>query len=382
MNVTGHTSGRPPAEDAAPPARQQRPVSIRDVAAAASVSYQTVSRVINNHPSVKESTRAAVLAAISDLGFRPNRAARSLAGGRVNAVTVLTSDTTRYGYAASLQGIEEAARAAGFAMGIQVLEAGGRITDAVQRATEPGTALIVMAYDQAGTKALAAVPAGVPVAAAVETPSGRQAEGKPWVWLDDRQAAQQATQYLLGLGHRTVHYVPIPASTGTSPRLAGWRAGLQQAGAPVPEPPAGGWTAEAGYRAGRDLAADPAVTAVLCGNDDVAVGVLRAMAEAGRPVPGSVSVVGFDDTPVAAYLTPGLTTVRLDWVALGRACFALLHSLVDPRATADAGASLRPELVVRESSAGPGGRPPGPPDRRSAPSGGKPPRAGQGEDRG
>jgi DNA-binding LacI/PurR family transcriptional regulator len=350
MNVTGHTSGEGTAA-----ARSPRPVSIRDVAAAASVSYQTVSRVINNHPSVKESTRAAVLAAISDLGFRPNRAARSLAGGRVNAVTVLTSDTTRYGYAATLQGIEEAARAAGFAMGIQVLEAGGQITDAVQRATEPGTALIVMAYDGAGTRALAAVPAGVPVAAAVETPSGRQAEGKPWVWLDDRQAARQATQYLLGLGHRTVHYVPIPASTGTSPRLAGWRAGLQQAGAPVPEPPAGGWTAEAGYRAGRELAADPAVTAVLCGNDDVAVGVLRAMAEAGRPVPGSVSVVGFDDIPVSAYLTPGLTTVRLDWVALGRACFALLHSLVDPQATADAGASLRPELVVRESA----GPPPG-----------------------
>jgi DNA-binding LacI/PurR family transcriptional regulator len=354
MNVTGHTS-QPPVPHAEPgTARQQRPVSIRDVAAAASVSYQTVSRVINNHPSVKESTRAAVLAAISDLGFRPNRAARSLAGGRVNAVTVLTSDTTRYGYAASLQGIEEAARAAGFAMGIQVLEsaAAGQIADAVQRATEPGTALIVMAYDRAGTKALAAVPPGVPVAAAVETPSGRQAAGKPWVWLDDRQAAQQATRYLLGLGHRTVHYVPIPASTGTSPRLAGWRAGLQQAGAPVPEPPAGGWTAEAGYRAGRELAADPAVTAVLCGNDDVAVGVLRAMAEAGRPVPGSVSVVGFDDTPVAGYLTPGLTTVRLDWVALGRACFALLHSLVDPQATA-AATPPQPELVIRESAGPP-----------------------------
>jgi len=361
MNVTGHTSG-PPAE-AAPAtgpdtARQPRPVSIRDVAAAASVSYQTVSRVINNHPSVKESTRAAVLAAISDLGFRPNRAARSLAGGRVNAVTVLTSDTTRYGYAASLQGIEEAARAAGFAMGIQVLEsaAGGQIRDAVQRATEPGTALIVMAYDRAGTKALAAVPAGVPVAAAVETPSGRQAEGKPWVWLDDRKAAQQATQYLLGLGHQTVHYVPIPASTGTSPRLAGWRRGLEEAGAPVPEPAVGGWTADAGYRAGRELAADPAVTAVLCGNDDVAVGVLRAMAEAGRPVPGGVSVVGFDDTPVSAYLTPALTTVRLDWVALGRACFALLHSLVDPQAAARAGTPLEAELVVRESA----GPPPAP----------------------
>ena len=102
-----------------------------------------------------------------------------------------------------------------------------------------------------------------------------------------------------------MHYVPIPASTGTSPRLAGWRSALREAGAPIPEPLAGGWTAEAGYRAGQELAADPAVTAVLCGNDDLAVGVMRAMTEAGRPIPGSVSVVGFDDTPVAAYLTPG-----------------------------------------------------------------------------
>ena len=95
---------------------------------------------------------------------------------------------------------------------------------------------------------------------------------------------------------------------------------------------------------------------MLCGNDDVAVGVLRAMAEAGRPVPGSVSVVGFDDTPVSAYLTPGLTTVRLDWVALGRACFALLHSLVGPQATA-AGAPLEPELTIRESAGPPPEKP-------------------------
>jgi len=80
------------------------------------------------------------------------------------------------------------------------------------------------------------------------------------------------------------------------------------------------------------------------------------MAEAGRPVPGGVSVVGFDDTPVSAYLTPALTTVRLDWVALGRACFALLHSLVDPQAAARAGTPLEPELVVRESA----GPPPAP----------------------
>jgi DNA-binding LacI/PurR family transcriptional regulator len=334
-------------------------VSIRDVAAAASVSYQTVSRVINNHPSVRESTRAAVLAAIRDLGFRPNRAARSLAGGRVHAVTVLTSDTTRYGYAATLQGVEEAARAAGFAVGIRVLEPvpPDRVADAVARAVEPGTALIVVAYDEAGARALAAIPAGVPVAAAVETPSG-EAAGRPWAWVDDREAARSATGYLLGLGHRTVHYVPIPASTGTSPRMAGWRSALAAAGVQAPEPAEAGWDASAGYHAGRRLAADPAVTAVLCGNDDIATGVLRAMTEAGRAVPDGVSVVGFDDTPNSPFLSPALTTVRLDFAGVGRACFALLHSLVggDPRAAPPSGLPLAPELVIRESAGPPPGR--------------------------
>jgi DNA-binding LacI/PurR family transcriptional regulator len=325
------------------------------VAAAASVSYQTVSRVINDHPSVRESTRATVLDAIAALGFRPNRAARSLAGGPVHAVTVLTSDTIRFGYAAILQGIEEAARAAGFGVGIQVLEpaAPGLAADAVDRAIEPATALIVIAYDSAGTQALAAVPPGAPVAAAVETPSGAEAEGRPWVWLDDRRAAHDATAYLLGLGHRTVHYAAIPASTDASPRMAGWRSALAAAGVTVPEPIASGWTPQAGYEAGRRLAADPSVTAVLCGNDDLAVGVMRAMNEAGRDIPGSVSVVGFDDTPNSAFLSPALTTVRLDFVGLGRACFSLLHSLVRPDAPRLPGQPVRPELVVRESSGPP-----------------------------
>src|ERR1700722_4287616 len=118
MVVTGHTSApdpaRGPAQAAAgAPGRVSRPVSIRDVAAAAGVSYQTVSRVINGHPNVSRTTRGLVLAAIDDLGFRPNRAARALAGGPVQSVTVLTPNTTLYGYMAALQGIEEAARAPG-----------------------------------------------------------------------------------------------------------------------------------------------------------------------------------------------------------------------------------------------------------------------------
>src|SRR6266568_4678083 len=107
---------------AAAPGRSARPVSIRDVAAAAGVSYQTVSRVINGHPSVKGSTRELVLATISSLGFRPNRAARALAGGPIQAVTVLTANTTLYGQRSAIQGIEEAARAADFAVGIREME--------------------------------------------------------------------------------------------------------------------------------------------------------------------------------------------------------------------------------------------------------------------
>lgn len=348
MDVTGHIQRAP------------RAVSIRDVAAAAGVSYQTVSRVINDHPSVRESTRQLVQATIRDLGFRPNRAARVLAGGPAHSVTVLTSDTVRYGYAATLQGVEEAARAAGFAVGVRVVESEepAEVRDAVRRAAEPGTALIVLAYDRAGTAALAAVPAGIHVVAAVETPAEGEGDDQPWVWTNDRKAAEEATRYLLGLGHRTVHYVPIPASTDASPRMAGWRSALHAAGVPVPEPAAGGWEPRAGYEAGRRLAADPDVTAVLCGNDDLALGVIRAMYEAGRPIPGSVSVVGFDDVPRSAFLTPALTTVRQDFTAQGRVCFAVLRSLLDPRAAGPAarrGTQLEAELVVREST----GPPPG-----------------------
>jgi DNA-binding LacI/PurR family transcriptional regulator len=337
------------------PGRGPRPVSIRDVAAAAGVSYQTVSRVINGHPSVKDSTRDLVRATIEDLGFRPNRAARALAGGPVQSVTVVTPDTTLYGPKAALQGIEEAARAAGFAVGIRVVESAepAEVADAVTRAIEPGGALIVIAYYQAGTMALAAVPADVPMVAMVETPVGGEGAGKPWVWLDDRKASFDATRYLLGLGHRTVQYIAIPSSTDTSQRMAGWQAALEAAGAPVPEPVQCDWTPRSGYEAGRVLAADPDVTAVLCGNDDLALGLMRAMHEAGRAIPGEVSVIGFDDVPLSEFLTPALTTVRMDFAELGRACFAKLRNLVDQRAATAAAAWPEPGLIVRESTGPP-----------------------------
>ncbi len=114
----------------------------------------------------------------------------------------------------------------------------------------------------------------------------------------------------------------------------------------------GSWGPESGYKLGRKLARDPDVTAVLCGNDDLAMGLIRAMNEAGRPVPGSLSVVGIDDIPLAPFFSPPLTTVRQDFKVLGQMCFARLMSVLD--GTSWEGPSLlRTELVVRESAAPP-----------------------------
>jgi DNA-binding LacI/PurR family transcriptional regulator len=327
-------------------------VSIRDVAAAAGVSYQTVSRVINGHPSVRPETRELVVSAIEQLRFRPNRAARALAGGPVQSVTVLTDNTTLYGRSESIRGIEEAARAAGFTVGIRVVETEDRaeISDAVSRATEPRGALIVIAHDRVGDLVLSAVPGDVPMVALVGTPAGAEGDGQPWVWIDDRQAAFDATRYLLGLGHRTVYYAAIPSSPQ---RLQGWREALETAGAPVPDPVICGWTPHSGYLAGLKLGAQAEATAILCGNDDLAIGVTRALGEAGRAVPAEVSVIGFDDIPVARFLTPALTTVRQDFAELGRVAFAMLRSRIEPDAATDIPEAPEPELVIRESAGPP-----------------------------
>lgn len=326
--------------------------SIWAVARAAGVSHQTVSRVINGKPHVSAETRARVLATIEELGFTPNRAAQALAGGPVRAVTVLTADTAAHGYAAALRGIEEAARAARFTVGISVLEPTVSRPQDVAERLGAGRAAIVIAFEATAVRALEALPREFPVVGIVERPAaGHVPDGRPRVWIDDREAASRATRHLLGLGHQTVHYLSIPSSTHKlSQRSQGWQDALEAAGRPIPPQHAGGWTPRSGYLAARELVADRSVTAILAGNDDLAIGVLRAAREAGRDVPGDLSVIGFDDAPQSAYLNPALTSVRLDFEGLGRAAFALLHDLLAPRSAPCAATWDEPELILRESS--------------------------------
>ncbi|MEU1519873.1 LacI family DNA-binding transcriptional regulator [Streptomyces sp. NPDC005811] len=351
MHVTGHTSAGGPDDS---PAGQQKAASIRDVAQAAGVSYQTVSRVINGHPNVKEDTRRRVEEAIKSLGFRRNATAFALASGVTRSVTVLTSNTVLYGYAATLQGLEEASRAAGYALGVRVVTPEDDLDRTIASAADTGGGLVVIGYDRLGAAALDRVPAHVPCAALVEAPPPGRTPERPAVWADDRVAARAATEHLLALGHETVHYVAIPASTGTrrsaAPRAEGWRQALKAAGVTPPPPCGKGWDAQAGYEAGTKLAKNPDVTAILCGNDDLALGVLRALHHAGRRVPEDISVIGFDDAPHSGFITPSLTTVRMDFHGMGRAAFGLLRAQLDTAQQESTPVPAEPALILRESS--------------------------------
>ncbi len=328
--------------------------SIRDVAAAAGVSYQTVSRVLNDSPKVREETRRQVVEAMERLGFRPNRAARTLGLGRAKAVTVVTSNTTLFGYATTMQGIEAAAREQGMSVSVRVIEsaADAHVRQAVEFVSDPSAGgVVVVAFDAEGVEVLRRLPDDVPGVAAIE-PGVLPDSTRRMICLDERLAAADATRHLLELGHRTVHHVAIPSESGTRGREAGWRQALAQAGVEAPEVVPAGWDAPSAYEAGRVLAADRAVTAILCGNDDTALAVRRALYDAGRDVPGDVSLIGFDDVPGSAYWTPALTTVRMDFAGLGRVCLAALVAELAGGASAEP-ALAPPELVVRESTAPP-----------------------------
>jgi DNA-binding LacI/PurR family transcriptional regulator len=333
-------------------AKRRVPV-ITDVARAAGVSVPTVSRVLNGTLPVSDHKRALVLRAVDELGYRPNGAARALVTGRRSMITVIAGNTTRYGYTMTIHGIEEAARAAGYLVGITVIDAGQPVATAVDLALgQPVAGVIVLDFDERGDRAIAAVPDTVPMAV---VSSGAVGRGVPWVLFDDRRGGYEATRYLLELGHPTVHHVAIPESGRPNGRMHGWRAALQDAGAVVPAVLDTDWTVGSGYRAGRALAATPGVSAVLCGNDEIAFAVMKALQDAGRDIPGDVSVVGFDDHPHAALWSPPLTTVGQDFAELGRGAVALLLAVVDETPLPEPTAAATVRLVIRDSTAAPRG---------------------------
>lgn len=330
-----------------------KPPVIDDVARLAGVSVPTVSRVLTGAAKVSDEKRQRVLAAIKELRFRPSAAARALVARTPKSIAVIAGDTSQYGYAQTIRGIEESARNAGYLVTITVVETPH--DDSVDAAVsmvldQPLAGVIVLKFDPAGVAALHKIPSDIPTVSI----SGLREEGVPQAVLREAAAADHLVSYLLDLGHSTVHHVRVPPSRKEDGRTTGWRRALKSRNAEVIEPIDSTWEPESGRLIGRALGADPAVTAVFCGNDEIAMGVIRGLSEVGKSVPADVSVVGFDDHPLAALWNPPITTVRQDFVDLGNRAFDLLEKLLSGQPAQKFSAAL-PPLVIRESAAPPRG---------------------------
>ena len=321
-----------------------------DVARLAGVSHQTVSRVINDSSHVRPETRERVMHAMRQLDYRPNSVARALVTGRSKTLGVVSFDTTLYGPASTLFGIEQAAHEAGYFITIASLKALDResVLDAVERLRILGVdGILVIAPQVTAARALLRTPAGVPLVALEAGPT----DVVPVASIDQFAGAREATSYLLDLGHRTVFHIAGPDDwLEAQQRVAGWRSALDTAGADVPTPVAGDWSPRSGYAIGEQLALDPDVTAVFVANDQMALGVLRAFHEAGRRIPENVSVVGFDDIPEAPYFMPPLTTIRQDFGEMGRRGLKLLLETMEDPDGPPRHLVVPPELIVRSST--------------------------------
>lgn len=321
-----------------------------DVAKLAGVSHQTVSRVINDSHHVRPETRERVVAAMRMLNYRPNPVARALVTGRSRTLGVVSFDTTLYGPASTLFSIQRAAHDQNYFVSIVSLRALDRpsLVTAIERLTAQGVeGILVIAPQVAATSALAGIPADVPIVAVEGGPDA----SVPAVAVDQYAGAEAATRHLLELGHATVRHIAGPAEWfEAQQRIAGWRAALEAADARVTPVLSGDWSPRAGYELGARLAADRDVTAVFVANDQMALGLLRRLGERGRRVPEDISIVGFDDIPEAPYFSPPLTTVRQDFIEMGRRSLYLLLDQIDARHEHPTRVSVPAELVVRAST--------------------------------
>jgi DNA-binding LacI/PurR family transcriptional regulator len=342
-----------------------------DVARLAGVSQKTVSRVFNDEPYVSTEVRGRVLEAAEQLGYRRNNAARALASGRTRSIGVVTLGTALYGPASLLMGVERVVRDTGYALRVVNTMEGdpAGVAGAVGSLLDQGVDGIVISepIEEEGSEGDLSIHVGVPVLVLGAPPPFSASTVLTGAGGADLMA-RAAVDHLLDLGHPTVHHLAGPQRWhAAKDRLEGWRAALAARGRDEPSVVEGDWSAASGYAAGRELAADPDVTAVFAANDDMAIGLIRALAEAGRRVPEDISVVGFDDIPVAAYVTPPLTTVRQPFDTVAQEGLKrLVHAIENPKAEALPASDPPVDLVVRASTQPPPPRTPPGSRRRTA----------------
>jgi DNA-binding LacI/PurR family transcriptional regulator len=334
--------------------------TIKDVAAQAGVSYQTVSRVINNQPSVVETTRQRVEQAIAELNFRPNLAARSLPRRRSYVIGLIIPYEADYLFRdphllAQISGIDAEANANGYNLLLSTagnshsgLEAYERF---IRNQAADGALVIETASNPAGSELLARQ--NYPYVVLGYDFSSPHAY---FVHSDDRAGARSVTRHLLAKGHRRIGIIngpPTGAVAALEQRLIGYQEALAEID--LPYDPAlmvcGNYTRPSGQTATAALLAQPdPPTAIFAFNDRMAMGAIRAVHTAGLRVPEDVAVVGFDNIPTAADFSPALTTVSQPARQMGQTAAQLLFELIAGKAAARREIVLAAELIVRQSA--------------------------------
>lgn len=329
---------------------QQRLPNIYDVAKLAGVSHQTVSRVINDGPYIKDSTRERVSNAMTELGYVPSAAARALVTSKSKIVGVLISDTVSYGPAGMMHAMEQAARKGGYfaiSASVDPMDSNS-IAQGIEHLRRVGIeGLVVITPQTNSVQLVEKLMANVPVVF-IDSPNQSK---KLSAALDNVAGARLATEHLISLGHKKILHISGPlAWFDAPPRVRGYEQAMLEAKL-KPQVIEGDWSVPTGYAIGKELELDKSkITAVFAANDHLALGLIRALKERGYKVPQRVSIIGFDDLPESPFYEPPLSTMKPDFAELGRVAMELILGRIES-GKAMRTSSLVPELVIRESTA-------------------------------
>lgn len=354
----GHTGGAG--------AAGHRAATIKDVARRAGVSVATVSRVMNGTAPVLEHTRERILVAARELHFTPNASARSLSTRRTTALGVVLPDLHGEFFSELLRGLDRVAQQHGRHLLVSSSHHDPHGIAAALRAMHGRVdGLIVMAPDVPASALAESLPRNLPTvlvncADRADTAAGGAPVRIRMLGLDNVGGAMAMVHHLASLGHRRIGFIAgAPDNADARERQTGYERAMEELGLETPDGyrSCGDFSEESGWRAAQTLLdASPRPTGIVAANDMMALGALRAARERGLAVPGDVSVAGFDDIPTARYVTPPLTTVRVDVESLGARAASLLLALMTEGETPPSPRTRRevlPGVLVTRDSCGP-----------------------------
>ncbi|QHT59555.1 LacI family transcriptional regulator [Paenibacillus lycopersici] len=346
-------------------------VTVYDIAKEANVSVATVSRVLNNTAPVKASTRERIQSLINKYQFQPNALARSLIKKETGMIGIILPDITNPFFPEVLAGLEQEARKQGYTFFL--CDTGSSNMDIKEQYKRESQYLNILMEKQVDgiimlggridlykctkemAKEVAAINKRVPLVLINGNLPGAEFHR---VVIDEVAGGRMVTEHLIGLGHRDIAFIGgYPQMSNTVARLQGFRTAMEEAGLPVREDwiDHGGFSVQRGKNMmGRLLDMKEArPTAVVCANDLVGIGAIKAAVKAGLQVPGDISITGVDGVPLAASVIPELTTMSLRCLELGRSAASVMHQLISKSPGANVLTTLMPELVIRESTAPP-----------------------------